>query len=45
MVVDEHPTAEFLAKLIYNYVSKGGFPVTKVSVWETDSSSASYSPA
>lgn len=43
MVVDEHPTAEFLAKLIYEYVVKGGFPVVDVSVWETDSSKASYS--
>jgi len=43
MVVDEHPTAEFLAKLIYDYTLKGGFPVTNVSVWETDSASASYS--
>jgi len=43
MVVDEHPTAEFLAKLIYDYVAKGGFPVTNVSVWETDSANASYS--
>lgn len=43
MVVDDHPTAEFLAKLIYDYVSKGGFPVTNVSVWETDSANASYS--
>lgn len=43
MVVDEHPTAEFLAKLIYEHVAKGGFPVTNVSVWETDSANASYS--
>jgi 6-pyruvoyltetrahydropterin/6-carboxytetrahydropterin synthase len=43
MVVDEHPTAEFLAKLIYDYVAQGGFPVVDVSVWETDSANASYS--
>jgi 6-pyruvoyltetrahydropterin/6-carboxytetrahydropterin synthase len=43
MVVDEHPTAEFLAKLIFEHVQKGGFPVTNVSVWETDSANASYS--
>lgn len=43
MVVDEHPTAEFLAKMIFDYVKKGGFPVSQVSVWETDSANASYS--
>jgi 6-pyruvoyltetrahydropterin/6-carboxytetrahydropterin synthase len=43
MVVDEHPTAEFLAKLIFEHVQKGGFPVTNISVWETDSASANYS--
>ncbi|MEO1897993.1 MAG: 6-carboxytetrahydropterin synthase [Cycloclasticus sp.] len=43
MVVDEHPTAEFLARMIFEYVSDGNFPVTKVSVWETDSATASYS--
>jgi len=43
MVVDEHPTAEFLAKMIFDYVTSGNFPVSKVSVWETDSANASYS--
>jgi 6-pyruvoyltetrahydropterin/6-carboxytetrahydropterin synthase len=43
MVVDEHPTAEFLAKLIFEHIASGGFPVTHVSVWETDSANASYS--
>jgi len=43
MVVNEHPTAEFLAKLIFEHVETGGFPVTEVSVWETDSANASYS--
>lgn len=43
MIVDEHPTAEFLARLIFEYVAKGGFPVIDVSVWETDSANASYS--
>ena len=43
MVVDEHPTAEFLAKMIFDYVASGNFPVKSVSVWETDSANASYS--
>ncbi|ORU90407.1 MAG: 6-pyruvoyl tetrahydrobiopterin synthase [Cycloclasticus sp. symbiont of Poecilosclerida sp. M] len=42
MVVDEHPTAEFLAKLIFEHVKQGDFPVKEVTVWETDSSQASY---
>lgn len=45
MVVNEHPTAEFLARLIFEHVADGGFPVTQVSVWETDSANASYSRA
>jgi len=43
MVVNEHPTAEFLAKMIFDYVQQGGFPVSNVTVWETDSANASYS--
>jgi 6-pyruvoyltetrahydropterin/6-carboxytetrahydropterin synthase len=43
MVVDEHPTAEYLAKLIFSYVKQGNFPVKEVAVWETESSQASYS--
>ncbi|MGB1701669.1 MAG: 6-carboxytetrahydropterin synthase QueD [Cycloclasticus sp.] len=42
MVVAEHPTAEFLAELIYEHVDKGGFPVKAVTVWESDTSSATY---
>ena len=38
MVVAEHPTAEFLAKLIYEHVDRGGFPVKAVTVWEKDTS-------
>ena len=45
MVVSEHPTAEFIAKLIFEHIKAGNFPVTDVSVWETDSASASYSLA
>jgi len=43
MVVDEHPTAEFLAKIIFDHVAQGGFPVKDVSVWETGSANAGYS--
>lgn len=43
LVVDEHPTAEFLSQMIFEHVAAAGFPVTNVSVWETDSANASYS--
>ncbi|MDX2425894.1 MAG: 6-carboxytetrahydropterin synthase [Cycloclasticus sp.] len=43
MVVDEHPTAEFLAKMIFEYMEKGDFPIKEVSIWETESAYASYS--
>jgi len=45
MVVDEHPTAEYLAKLIFEYATTAGLPVERVSLWETDSACASYSSA
>lgn len=43
LVVDDHPTAEFLAKMIFDYMVKGHFPVQEVSIWETESAHASYS--
>lgn len=42
-VVAEHPTAEFLARKIYDYAKSAGLPVESVSLWETDSACASYS--
>ena len=44
-LVDENPTAENLAKLLYTQTKRMGFPVTSVRLWETDSSFASFSPA
>ena len=43
-LVDENPTAENLAKLLYTQTKRMGFPVTSVRLWETDSSFASFSP-
>lgn len=43
-VTEENPTAEVLAKMIYEYVAEKGFPVTDVTLWETDTSYASYRP-
>jgi 6-pyruvoyltetrahydropterin/6-carboxytetrahydropterin synthase len=43
-LVNENPTAENLAKLLYTQTKRMGFPVTSVRLWETESSFASYSP-
>ena len=40
--MDENPTAESLARLIYDYAHSKGFPVTRVTLWETESSFATY---
>jgi len=37
-----HPTSEYLAKLIHDFVRSKGFPVREVTLWETASSCASY---
>ena len=41
-VVDENPTAENIAKLIFHHARSKGLPVVEVRLWETPSSSASY---
>ena len=41
-VVDANPTAENIAKLIYDFVASQGFPVVEVTLWETDDSYAVY---
>jgi len=41
-VIDENPTAETIARLIFEFVKKSGFPVTEVKLWETDSCYATY---
>ena len=41
-VTDENPTAEFIARLLFEHVEKGGYPVVEVSVFETESAFASY---
>jgi 6-pyruvoyltetrahydropterin/6-carboxytetrahydropterin synthase len=39
-VIDDNPTAENIAKIIYDFVVREGFPVTEVTLWETDDSYA-----
>ena len=42
-IMDSNPTAENIARLIFDYVEQGGFPVVEVALHETDSALASYS--
>ena len=41
-VLDVNPTAENIAKLIYDFAAGQGFPVVEVRLWETDSCYATY---
>ena len=41
-VLDVNPTAENIAKVIYDYTAAQGFPVVEVRLWETDDSFATY---
>lgn len=41
-LMDENPTAEAIAKLIFDYATTQGFPVSCVRLWETDRSVATY---
>jgi len=43
-VMDENPTAEAIARLIFEYTASQGFPVTAVRLWETEHSCATYRP-
>ncbi len=42
-LMDENPTAESLARLIFDYAKTKKLPISRVTFWETPSSSASYS--
>jgi 6-pyruvoyltetrahydropterin/6-carboxytetrahydropterin synthase len=41
-VVDFNPTAENIARMIFEYTASKGFPVVEVKLWETDSCYACY---
>lgn len=43
-VLDVNPTAENLAKLIFERVREAGLPVVEVQLWETPASCATYRP-
>ena len=42
-LMDENPTAENLAKLVYHFAKSKKLPVQSVTFWESVSSNASYS--
>ena len=41
-VMDDNPTAESIARLIFDFARSRGFPVVEVKMWETDSCYATY---
>lgn len=43
-VIDVNPTAENIARVIFDFTQSRGFPVTEVRLWETDSCFATYQP-
>ncbi len=43
-VIEENPTAENIARLIFERAHQQGFPVVEVSLWETPKSFATYRP-
>lgn len=42
-VLDVNPTAENIARLIFDYAKSQGFPVIEVKLWETENCFATYS--
>ncbi|HBO45198.1 MAG TPA: 6-pyruvoyl tetrahydrobiopterin synthase [Planctomycetaceae bacterium] len=44
-LLDENPTAENLARLLFDYAASQGFPVFEVKLWETPSCHAVYRPS
>ena len=43
-VIEENPTTENLARLLYEQTESQGFPVVSVTLWETSDSYATYTP-
>ncbi len=41
--VDFNPTAEQIAKMIFDYAKEQRFPIVEVTLWETETSFATYS--
>ena len=45
LAIDDHPTTENLAKLIFEHVEREGYPVVEVTLYETPTNYATYTPA
>ncbi|MGD9645624.1 MAG: 6-pyruvoyl tetrahydropterin synthase family protein [Pirellulales bacterium] len=43
-LIDDNPTAESIAKLIYDFAAGQGFPIVECSLWETPNCFATYRP-
>ncbi|MBM4004063.1 MAG: 6-carboxytetrahydropterin synthase [Planctomycetes bacterium] len=43
-LIDQNPTAETIAKLIFDFTRTAGFPIIEAHLWETPNCFASYSP-
>jgi 6-pyruvoyltetrahydropterin/6-carboxytetrahydropterin synthase len=43
-LMDHNPTAENIARLIFDHAADKGFPVSEVKLWETETSHAVYRP-
>ena len=44
-LMDENPTAENIAKLIYDFTAGRGFPIVECLLWETPHCYATYRPS
>lgn len=42
VTLDVNPTAESIAKMIFDHAAKQGLPVVEVTLWETETSFATY---
>ncbi|QDU22300.1 6-pyruvoyl trahydropterin synthase family protein [Urbifossiella limnaea] len=45
VLLDVNPTAENIARLIFDHAAAVGLPVTEVTLWETANAFATYRPA
>jgi 6-pyruvoyltetrahydropterin/6-carboxytetrahydropterin synthase len=43
-VMEVNPTAENIARLIFDALLSSGVPIAKIKLWETPSCCATYSP-
>jgi 6-pyruvoyltetrahydropterin/6-carboxytetrahydropterin synthase len=41
-LMDSNPTAENIAKLIYEFTANHGFPIVEARLWETQNCFATY---